>query len=65
MTGYVLSGDADRDLTEIWGFIAADNIDAADRWIDTLFGAFEAISLTLGVEIDPRYGFDREYLRRE
>jgi hypothetical protein len=31
MTGYVLSVDADLELNEIWGYIAADNIDAADR----------------------------------
>jgi plasmid stabilization system protein ParE len=33
MTGYVLSADADLDLDEIWEYIAADSIDAADRWI--------------------------------
>jgi len=31
MTGYVLSVDADLDLDEIWEYIAADNIDGADR----------------------------------
>jgi plasmid stabilization system protein ParE len=33
MAGYVLSVAADLDLDEIWEYIAADNIDAADRWI--------------------------------
>ena len=32
MSGYVLSADADLDLDEIWEYIAADNLDAADRW---------------------------------
>jgi antitoxin ParD1/3/4 len=49
MTGYVLSIDADLDLDEIWEYIAADNIDAADRWIDKLFGAFEALARTPGL----------------
>jgi plasmid stabilization system protein ParE len=44
MTGYVLSVDADLDLDEIWEYIAADNIDAANRWIGTLFDAFEALA---------------------
>jgi plasmid stabilization system protein ParE len=32
MTGYVLSVAADLDLDEIWEYIAADTVDAADRW---------------------------------
>jgi plasmid stabilization system protein ParE len=31
MSGYVLGGDADHDLDEIWGYIAEDSVDAADR----------------------------------
>jgi hypothetical protein len=31
MTGYVLSVAADLDLDEIWEYIAADNIGAADH----------------------------------
>jgi len=30
MSGYVLSADADLDLDDIWEYIAADSIDAAD-----------------------------------
>jgi len=30
VTQYVLSEDADRDLDNIWDYIAEDNIDAAD-----------------------------------
>jgi plasmid stabilization system protein ParE len=43
VSGYILSVDADLDLDEIWEYIAADNIDAADHWIEKLFGAFEAL----------------------
>ena len=43
MAGYVLSVAADLDLDEIWEYIAADNIDAAGRWVrqfgDRQFGA--------------------------
>jgi plasmid stabilization system protein ParE len=49
MTGYVLSIDADLDLDEIWEYTAADNIDAADRWIEKLFDAFEALARTPGM----------------
>jgi plasmid stabilization system protein ParE len=31
LTLYILSEDADRDLDEIWDYIAEDNIDAADQ----------------------------------
>jgi len=37
VSGYVLSAEADLDLDEIWDYIAADNIDAVNRWIDKLF----------------------------
>jgi plasmid stabilization system protein ParE len=40
MNQYVLSVAAALDLDEIWDFIAQDNIDAADRWIDKLFECF-------------------------
>ena len=43
MKKYVLSVDADLDLDDIWEYIAADDIDAADRWIAKLFDAFETL----------------------
>src|ERR1017187_1573462 len=49
VSGYVLSADADFDLDEIWEYIAADNLDAADRWIGKLFDAFEALGQTPGM----------------
>lgn len=49
MSGYVLSADADLDLDEIWEYIAADNVDAADRWIGKLFDACEALGQTPGI----------------
>jgi plasmid stabilization system protein ParE len=49
VTRYILSEDADRDLDDIWDYIAADNVDAADRWIGKLFDAFDAIGNTPGI----------------
>jgi plasmid stabilization system protein ParE len=49
VTGYVLSADADCDLDEIWEYIAADSLDAADRWIGKLFDAFEILGQTPGL----------------
>jgi plasmid stabilization system protein ParE len=44
-----LNEDADRDLDVIWDYIAADNVDAADRWIGKLFDASDAIGHTPGI----------------
>lgn len=49
MSGYVLSFDADFELDDIWEYIAADNIEATDRWIEKLFDAFEALGQTPGI----------------
>ena len=49
MSGYVLSADAALDLEDIWEYIAADNVDAADRWTGKLFDAFEALGRTPGM----------------
>ncbi len=49
MSGYILSADADYDLDDIWEYIAADDIDAADRWIEKLFTAFETLAQTPGL----------------
>ena len=44
MNRYVLSPAADQDLADIWDYIAADSIAAADRWIGKLFDAFESLA---------------------
>ena len=49
MNGYVLSADAEFDLDEIWEYIAADSLDAADGWIGKLVDAFEALGQTPGL----------------
>ena len=49
LSGYVLSVDADWISIDIWEYIAADNIDAADRWIEKLFAAFEALGQAPGI----------------
>jgi plasmid stabilization system protein ParE len=49
LSRYILGPDAELDLDAIWEYIAKDNIDAADRWISRLFGAFEALGQTPGM----------------
>jgi toxin ParE1/3/4 len=41
---YVLSSEALLDLDEIWGYIAQDDIEAADRWIAKLLDACETLA---------------------
>jgi len=43
MNGYVLSRDAERDLEDLWDYIAEENVGAADRLIARLFDAFEEL----------------------
>jgi plasmid stabilization system protein ParE len=43
MTGYDFHPRAVNDLDEIWGFIAADNLDAAVRMIGEILAAIEAL----------------------
>jgi antitoxin ParD1/3/4 len=45
MSHYLLSTGAADDLSAVWEFIAADSIDAADRWIDKLYETFELLAL--------------------
>ena len=49
MSDYILGPDADLDLDDIWEYIAADSVDAADRWIKKLFDAFDAIARNPGI----------------
>ena len=49
MSTYILGVDADFDLDDIWEYIAADDIYAADRWIEKLFHAFEALPQSPGM----------------
>jgi plasmid stabilization system protein ParE len=43
MTGYDFHPEARFDLDEIWEFIRADNLDAADRMIAEILAAIEAL----------------------
>ena len=49
MSKYVLGILAERDLDEIWEYIAQDTIESADRWVGRLFDAFEAIARNPGI----------------
>jgi len=43
MTGYDFHPEARFDLDEIWEFIRADNLDAADRMIAEILGRIRAL----------------------
>jgi plasmid stabilization system protein ParE len=43
MSGYAFHPEAFTDLTEIWEFIAEDNVDAADRLIADIFDALREL----------------------
>ncbi len=42
---YLLHPAAVHDLEEIWGHVADDNLDAADRIVGDLFDAFDRLAL--------------------
>ena len=43
MSGFVLHPDAFTDLDEIWEFIAADNLNAADNVLEEIYAAIGAL----------------------
>lgn len=43
MTGYAFHPQALSDLDEVWEFISADSIDAADRVIEEILAAIRAV----------------------
>ena len=49
MKQYVLGDAAERDLNEIWEYIAQGSIDAADRWISKLFTTFTTLARNPGM----------------
>ena len=49
MTGYVLGRNAEQGLDDLWDYIAADSIDAADRLAESLFDAFENLARNPGL----------------
>ena len=53
MNEYLLSQRARQELREIWDFIAVDDVDAADRWIETLIRQFQLLAR------NPRIGHER------
>jgi len=43
MSGFVLHPDAYVDLEEIWDYIAADNLDAADQVREEIYDAIQSL----------------------
>lgn len=56
MSGFVLTPAAETDLADIWDYIAADNVTAADRVFDALQAQFHRLAET------PALGHYREDL---
>lgn len=56
MSKYVLGAGAESDLNEIWEYIAEDSPDAADRWLEKQFDAFDDVARS------PRIGHSRNDL---
>jgi len=44
MSKFVLHPEARADLDEIWEYIAADNLDAADRVVEEIYNAIGALA---------------------
>ena len=44
MSGFVLHPEGLADLDEIWEFISADNLDAADRVVDEIHLAMQSLA---------------------
>ena len=49
MSGYFLGRDAERDIDDLWEYIAEGSLRAADRLIAQIFEAFEAIARNPGM----------------
>jgi len=56
MSKYFLTEEADQDRSDIWDYIAEDNVDAADCWDAKLRNAFEMLGA------NPRAGHTRKDL---
>ena len=65
MPGFVLHPEAYADLDEIWEYIAADNLDAADRVLDEIYQTlrslvvFPAKVTPAPTSLQSRYGFNQ------
>ena len=49
MKRFVLTPRAKRDVNDIWDYIAADNVEAADRVLDALDNAMVKLAKTPGI----------------
>ena len=44
MSGYRFGPGVHEDLLGIWEYIAADNLDAADEWLETVYAQFDHLA---------------------
>jgi toxin ParE1/3/4 len=45
----IISDQAVADLADVWSYIAGDDVDAADRFVDTLYGQCEQLCHSPGM----------------
>ncbi len=55
MPKFILSEYVEPELAAVWEFIALDNIDAADRFLDAAYGTFQELARM------PRMGRPRQF----
>jgi plasmid stabilization system protein ParE len=48
MSDFVFHPDALKDLDEIWDYIAAENLDAADRFLDEIYETVRSLAPYIG-----------------
>ena len=53
MTRFFVALEAAQDLDDIWSYIAVDNLDAADRFLEKLYDQIVALSETQGMGSSP------------
>jgi toxin ParE1/3/4 len=49
MPGFILSEFVELELCAIWDYIAIDNLDAADRFLEAAYGAFQELARMPGM----------------
>jgi plasmid stabilization system protein ParE len=49
MSDYVVGRSAERDLEQIWDYIASDSVAYADRLIERFFESFELLARNPGI----------------
>jgi plasmid stabilization system protein ParE len=49
MPRFILSEFVEPELSAIWDYLAIDNLDAADRFLEAVYGTFQELALMPGM----------------